>query len=52
MKGNRIMEQLAYSNDSHFNALLSDEVVMQWLMDLEESDQAEQALNNARELQA
>ncbi|AKS43336.1 hypothetical protein [Wenzhouxiangella marina] len=29
------MEQLAYNNDSQFNALLSDEVVMQWLMDLD-----------------
>lgn len=29
------MEQIAYNNESRFNALLSDEVVMQWLMDLE-----------------
>jgi len=43
------MEQFAYSNDSQFNALLSDEVVMQWLMDLEESDQAESALNDERD---
>jgi len=37
-----IMEQLAYNTDHQFNALLSDEVVMQWLMDLE-AEQAEQA---------
>ncbi len=29
------MEQIAYNSESQFNALLSDEVVMQWLMDLE-----------------
>jgi hypothetical protein len=43
------MEQIAYNNDTQFNALLSDEVVMQWLMDLEESDQAEEALSEERE---
>ena len=46
------MEQVTYSNDSQFNALLADEVVMQWLMDLEESDQAEVALSDERELHA
>lgn len=29
------MEQLAINTNAHFNALLSDEVVMEWLMDLE-----------------
>jgi len=46
------MEQIAYSNDSQFNALLSDEVVMQWLMDLEERDQAEEMRDQDRELHA
>jgi hypothetical protein len=46
------MDQIAYNNDSQFNALLSDEVVMQWLMDLEESDRAEEALNEERDLHA
>jgi len=47
-----IMDQIAYNNDSQFNALLSDEVVMQWLMDLEESDRAEEALNEETGLHA
>jgi len=46
------MEQIAYNNDTQFNALLSDEVVMQWLMDLEESDRAEEALGEGREYHA
>ncbi len=44
------MEQLAINDNSQFNALLSDEVVMQWLMDLEsECDQAGH-INQARDI--
>jgi hypothetical protein len=44
------MEQLAINDNSQFNALLSDQVVMQWLMDLEsECDQAGR-VNEARDI--
>ncbi|MFU8831737.1 MAG: hypothetical protein ACNA7J_06220 [Wenzhouxiangella sp.] len=44
------MEQLAINDNSQFNALLSDQVVMQWLMDLEsECDEAGQ-INQARDI--
>ncbi|MEN1728883.1 MAG: hypothetical protein AAGJ52_10640 [Pseudomonadota bacterium] len=35
---NQDAELVATSEDSDFNSLLSDEVVMQWLMDLEAED--------------
>jgi hypothetical protein len=40
------MEQLAINTNVQFNALLSDEVVMEWLMDLE-SDCADESADLA-----
>jgi hypothetical protein len=46
------MEQLAINTNTHFNALLSDEVVMEWLMDLESDCQDEQELQVEEEYRA
>lgn len=46
------MEQLAINTNAQFNALLTDEVVMEWLMDLEADCAADSAASNESEYSA